>query len=95
MDDEPLNIERELRALTEASVWLIRPTRYLRLSRAEAPRPPTLDVDGATEDATWHEHVGVWQQRDLGGMRLRILPAGRSDGAQGVLTGLVESLTGR
>jgi hypothetical protein len=60
MNRESLTIVSELRVLTEASIWLIRPSTYLRLPRAEVPRPPIDDIDGATRDAVWHEHEGAW-----------------------------------
>ena len=95
MHEEPLHIDIELRAVTGASLWLVRATRYLRLPRAECPRPRIADLDGGTADAMWHEHEGVWRQCGPDGTRLRILPAGRPPGARSVLTGVVEHLTGR
>ena len=95
MHEEPVDIEYELRAITGASVWIVQPSRYLRLPRSEAPRPPIDDLDGATTDALWHEHRGVWQQRDWDGHRLRIVPIGRPADAYGIITGTIEHIVGR
>lgn len=94
MHEEPVDIECELRVITGASVWLVRPSRDLRLPRVEGPRPPIPDLGGATADAVWHEHQGVWQQQDRDGFRLRILLADRSAGAYGVTTGTIEHIAG-
>ena len=77
----PLAIDVELRIVTESSIWLVRPDAYLRLPRAEAPRGPTPDIDGATEDGRWHAHAGAWLLDDHDTQRLRVLPAGRPPGS--------------
>lgn len=53
MKREALTIETELRVITEASIWLVRPTTYLRLPRAEGPRKQ-LDAAVAT---AWTSHL--------------------------------------
>lgn len=83
--EQPVDIDRELRVATRASLWLIRHDRYLRLPRREAPRPPT--VSPALADGTWHRHNGVWKVTDAAGTHYRILPSDRPAGAQGVYTG--------
>lgn len=92
---QPLTIHTELRVTTENSIWLIRPHTYLRLPRTEAPRPPTPDIDGATLDARWHPHKGIWLHQVHDNRWLRILPTGRPPHADGITTGLIETITGQ
>lgn len=85
MDEEPVDIDLELRIVTAQSVWLIQPDRYLRLPRREGPRQrPSSE---ALLDARWHHHVGAWRVTDPIGTRYRILPAGRPPGSRGIYTG--------
>ena len=95
MNREPLSIVSELRIVTEASIWLVRPTTYLRLPRTEGPRAPLDDIDGATRDAVWHEHEGAWLLDVYGVLKLNVLPAGRSDGSHGLHSGPIEEIAGR
>lgn len=88
--DWPLEIDGELRITTPSSIWLIRPAVYVRLPRhAEQPRSVPSE---ALTDGDWHEHVGAWWFIDpLDGLvHIRLLPAGRPDGARGIHTGVVE-----
>lgn len=87
---EPVDVEGELRVVTEASVWLIRPTTYQRLPRREGPRAVCT---AALADAVWHAHEGVWHLDDVHGTRYRILPTGRRPGSVGVVTGDVQAAT--
>lgn len=87
MNRESLTIVSELRVLTEASIWLIRPSTYLRLPRAAVPRPPIDDIDGATRDAVWHEHEGAWLLDSYGIRKLNVLPASRPVGSRGLFSG--------
>lgn len=96
MDTTPnelvLEIDGELRVTTPSSIWLIRPTAYARLPRhAEQPRSAPSE---ALTDGDWHDHVGAWWFVDpLDGLvHIRLLPAGRPDGARGIHTGVVESV---
>ena len=88
MAEEPVDIEGELRIVTDQSVWLIRPDRYMRLPRSGRPRQPPRSE--ALVDATWHHHVGVRRVTDSFGTRYRILPAGRPPGSGGIYTGDVD-----
>jgi hypothetical protein len=45
-------------------------------------------------DGEWHHHVGVWKLTDSHGVRYRILPAGRPEGAMGIHTGDVITVAG-
>lgn len=91
MAEEPVDIEGELRIVTDQSVWLIRPDRYMRLPRGERPRQPPRSE--ALLDATWQQHVGVWRVTDSFGTRYRILPAGRPPGSGGIYTGDADTTT--
>ena len=92
VDEEPVQIDVELRVLTHASVWLIRPEAYMRMPRDEQRRwPPST---GALADGIWHPHRGAWRILDGDAVRYRILPAHRSDGAFGVVTGEVIASAG-
>jgi hypothetical protein len=79
MNREVLTIEAELRVVTTASIWLVRPSTYLRLTRAEGPRAQLDDVDGATRDAEWHGREGVWLLDASGVRKLNVLPNGRPE----------------
>ena len=86
--EQPVEIVDELRVVTEASVWLVRPRAYLRMPKTEQargrPNSPALT------DNRWHAHEGVWSvTNDAGELWLRILPAGRIPGAHGIETGLI------
>jgi hypothetical protein len=85
--DEPVDVDLELRIVTAASVWLVRPDRYMRLPRYEGPRP--TPGSPALVDGTWHRHRGVWKITEQLGTRYRILPDDRPPGAVGVYTGYV------
>jgi len=78
VDEEPVQIDVELRVLTHASVWLIRPEAYMRMPRDEQRR--------------WPPSTGALADGDA--VRYRILPAHRSDGAFGVVTGEVIASAG-
>lgn len=91
----PLEIDGEVRITTPASVWLIRPHAYARFPRhAEQPRSVPSE---ALTDGDWHEHVGAWWFIDPldGVVHIRLLPAGRPQGARGVATGAVEIVESR
>lgn len=90
--EQAVDIDQELRVVTHNSLWLIRPDRYMRLPRREAPRPPA--VSEALTDAIWHAHDGVWEVTDDVGTRYRILPSGRPAGAEGIYTGDVVATHG-
>jgi hypothetical protein len=86
--EKPVEIVGELRVVTDASVWLIRPATYLRMPKtAQArgqPRSPALT------DNRWHAHEGAWiVSNDAGELWLRIVPAGRIPGAHGIETGFI------
>ncbi len=91
---ERLDVLVELRVVTEASIWLVRPGHYLRLPRVEGPRPPTADLDGALGDAAWHSHEGVWLVTFPVCRKLRVLPAGRDPGSVGLLSSPVHEISG-
>ena len=95
MTREPLTIVVELRVLTEASVWLVRPSTYLRLPRTEGPRAQIYDTDGAARDGVWHQHEGVWLLEGDGVRMLNVLPAGRPPGSRGLFSGPIERVAGR
>jgi hypothetical protein len=80
--------------VTTASVWIVRPEDYLRLPRNEAPREAIEDLDGATRDAMWHRHDGVWLLEDIDVLRLNVLPSGRPEGSRGIYTGPIEQMAG-
>ena len=92
MNREVLTIEAELRVVTEASIWLVRPSTYLRLPRTEGPRAQLDDLDGATRDAEWHEHEGVWLLDASGVRKLNVLPNGRPEGSRGLFSGPIEQI---
>lgn len=85
--DTQLLITGLLHITTENSVWLIDGDGYQRLPREERSRRADVSIDGALDDVTWHEHDGVWLRAEDDGHRLRILPAGRSAGSGGIVTG--------
>jgi len=85
---DAVEVDGELRIVTEASVWLIRPAAYLRLPRREGPRSV---LSPSLADAVWHPHVGVWRIVDGDLVRYRLLPARRHPGSVGVVTGVVEA----
>jgi len=95
MHRHALAIESELRVITEASIWLVRPSSYLRLPRTEGPRQQLDDLDGATRDAEWHEHEGAWLLDGNGVCKLNVLPAGRPAGSCGLISGPIEQMAGR
>lgn len=78
---------RRLRVVTESSVWLVEPDRYLRMPKSEEPRWPA-GVE-ALDDLVWHEHVGVWLYTDVFGAHLGLMPAGRPEGSSGVHSGVI------
>jgi hypothetical protein len=95
MNREVVTIEAELRVVTTASIWLVRPSTYLRLPRAEGPRAQLDDLDGATRDAVWHGHEGVWLLDASGVRKLNVLPNGRPEGSRGLFSGPIEHMSGR
>ncbi len=87
----PMAIDTEVRVVTERSVWLIRPDRYLRLPLTETTRQRNDHaIDDRLDDAQWHGLRAGWWCWDMDGcLRVRLLPvAGPEDGA-GIVTGLV------
>lgn len=95
MNRETLTIDSELRVTTEASNWFVRPSTYLRLPRTEGRREQLHDLDGATRDAVWHAHNGAWLLYEQGVPKLNVLPTGRPEGSQGLISGPIEQITGR
>lgn len=90
MDSHPLDIDGELRVVTEASVWLIRADTYCRMPRRKEPR----HVPGPElTDGQWHPHVGAWLVTDAVGFRLRLLPPGSAARGHGIATGLIIAAT--
>lgn len=86
MEPIPLEIDAELRVVTENSIWLVRADSYCRMPRVEAPRRPST---AALADGTWHDHVGAWLVFDGPGLCIRLLPADRPPGSAGILTGAI------
>lgn len=85
--------EAELRVVTEASVWLVRSSTYLRMPRDGKWRPRIEDLDGATRDAVWHDHEGAWLVLAGGVLKLNILPANRPEGSVGLMSGPIEEIS--
>ena len=94
MEATPITIVSEVRIVTAASVWIVRPATYLRLPRAEAPRSPIDDLDGASADGRWHDHDGAWFVEQLGCRKLQLLPSGRPPGSRGLISGPIEEVQG-
>lgn len=91
---EALEPAVEIRIVTERSLWLIRPDRYLRMPRGEHFRERTEAIENRLDDHTWHEHRGAYWQANIYGLRVRIKPVlGPADGA-GILTGPVIEIRG-
>lgn len=84
-NEEPVEIDVELHLVTAASVWILRPDRYMRLPRDERPRQPPST--GILADGIWHPHRGVWRVTHNRGVYYRIVPADRPADARGVHTG--------
>ena len=88
--EQPVEIVGELRVVTEASVWLVRPRAYLRMPKTEQARG--RPDSPALTDNRWHTHEGVWVvSNHTGELWLRIVPAGRIPGAHGIETGRIIS----
>jgi hypothetical protein len=77
-----------------ASVWLVRPSTYIRLPRTEGPREQLDDLDGATRDAVSHQHEGASLLDGQEVRKLNLIPAGRPDGSRGLISGPNEQITG-
>jgi hypothetical protein len=89
-DDEPrLEVHGELHVRTESSLWVIRPDRYIRMPLVEGAREPLPSEDDALDDLEWHPQREVRLVETPAGLRLRIVPANRSDDARGVITGVI------
>lgn len=90
MESHHLEIDGELRVVTDNSVWLVRAATYCRMPRREEPRyvPGPELADGC-----WHPHVGAWLVTDALGFRLRLLPPDRADSGHGIATGIIIAST--
>lgn len=88
-----IHVTGPLTVRTESSVWLLRGSapggRYVRMPTQEAPRRPTPATDDALEDLTWHDYRAVFVVRHADGDQLRIIPADRPSGSQGITTGMI------
>ena len=89
-----LDITDELIGRSENSLWMVRPHVYCRMPLAERRRRRDVSIDAALDDLVWHSHVGVFLVDDLDDIRLRIIPAGRSRTALGIVTGSLQVLRG-
>jgi hypothetical protein len=79
---------------TRMSVWLIDGDRYVRLPRAEAPRPSPHAIDSALDDGQPVEFTeAFFEQRGTEAWTLRLVPAHRGPRAGGIQTGPIVAAT--
>lgn len=86
-----LQVIEQTRVMTANSVWVVEDTRYMRTPRTQRPARTPLSIDNALDRGEWHDHEGAWVDDN----RLRILPAGRHEGAQGIISSDIENIVYR
>lgn len=85
----PLRIVGEARVLTESTLWLIRSDEYIRMPKAELPRRPPFAFDHSLDDLIWIPYREIRLMHSQFGTHLRIIPASRGRGSNGVITGVI------
>jgi len=93
-DDCEVTIDgEEWRVWTENSLWFVNSEAFMRCPLIEAPRHCLDTLEGPLPDGAWTPHTGsIRTVKWPDGVQLRIVPSGRPEGSQGLVTGMVQKV---